>query len=174
MDGDMRLGELDRRYRLRLQKFFQRRGCAAAVAQDLTQDVFLRVIAYGRSQPITNVRTFVFQVAANLLRDTARSAKRWKVAPLDDDSAPGASDVRLIDLITPERIVAGRQDIRVVGQALEALDSRTQRIFLMNRIEQLQHRTIADRLGLSVSLIEKALRGARRHLESEYRREAFP
>jgi RNA polymerase sigma-70 factor (ECF subfamily) len=168
VEGPLRLCELDGRYRRGLQKFFRSRGCAVAVAQDLTQDVFLRVVAYQRSREIANGRTFVFQTAVNLLRDTARARKRWNVEPLEQ---AGAGEQGPIDLITPERIVESRQDVHVVRAALAALDARTQRIFLMNRIDQLRHRTIADRLGVSVSLIEKALRGARRHLESKYRSE---
>src|SRR5690606_15096139 len=100
-------GEVDRQFRGRLQKFFLRRGCTAAAAQDLTQEVFLRVIAYQRSRRIANVQPFVFQTAANLLRDRAKSTRRWNVSSLQEE---GATELPLVDFITPERIVEGRQD----------------------------------------------------------------
>ena len=162
------MAELDRHYRRPLQAFFQRRGCPPATAEDLTQDVFLRIVAYQRRAEIRSVKSFLYQTATNLLRDMFRSRTRRRVGAPDRVTDPEAGDLNLIDLVTPERILEGRQDIQVVIQALEELDARTQRIFVMNRIDRLRQRDIADHLGLSVSLVEKSLRTAHVHLEARY------
>lgn len=168
--GARSVADLDRDYRLPLQRFFRSRGCAAALAEDLTQDVFLRVVAYERSSEIKNAQSFIFQTAANRLRDVARSARRWNLQPLDDTDG-GTGEPQLVEAITPERILQGRQDMQVVTQAFAELDQRTQRIFLMNRVDQLRHRDIADHLDLSVSLVEKTLRTAQLFLEVKHRRQ---
>lgn len=166
------LADLDKHYRRRLQSFFQRRGCSTATSEDLIQDVFLRTVTYYQSNEIKNPSSFVFQIAANLLRDMARSAKRRQMVSLET-SEPTAADHLLIDPITPERILEGRQDIFVATRALEELDARTRKIFMMSRLERWRHREIADDLGLSVSLIEKSIRSAHNHIETyvsqEYR-----
>jgi RNA polymerase sigma factor (sigma-70 family) len=165
------MAELDRRYRLPLLKFFQRRGCTAALAEDLTQDVFLKVVAYQRASEIKNLQSFVFRTAANRLRDSARSTRRWSTSSLEDAGGARESAPLLVEFITPERILQGRQDVEVVTQAFAELDVRTQRIFLMNRVERLRHRDIADHLNLSVSLVEKTLRTAQQLLELKYARQ---
>lgn len=160
-DGGALAAGMDCQYRAALLGFFRRRGCAAALAEDLTQDVFLKVVAYLACGEIADLRSFVFKVAANRLRDTSRSTRRWREAPLDEAQE---IEPQLVEYITPERILQGRQDVAVVVQAFSELDMRTQRIFLMNRFDHLRHRDIADHLELSVSSIEKSLRAARRHL----------
>lgn len=159
-----RLARLSRDHRARLERFFRRRGCPAAVAEDLTQEVFARLAAYPRIEDIANPGAFLTKAAANLLRDTAKAARRRPTAPID-----GAADALLVDPITPERILAGRQDVALVSQALADLETRTQRMFVMHRIEHLRHRDIAAHFGLSVSLVEKCLRSAHGHLAEQVR-----
>lgn len=66
--------ELFRRYARKLQGFFWRRtGGNEAEAADLTQEVFLRVWEKAkRYNPSTNVHTWVFSIAYNLLTDHYR------------------------------------------------------------------------------------------------------
>lgn len=66
--------ELFRRYARKLQGFFWRRtGGNEAEAADLTQEVFLRVWEKAkRYNPSTNVHTWVFSIAYNLLTDYYR------------------------------------------------------------------------------------------------------
>ena len=51
--------------------FFLRRVRNRSEAEDLVQDVFLRVASNGGS-PLTHAKGYIFQVAANILRDRAR------------------------------------------------------------------------------------------------------
>ncbi|MEZ5998721.1 MAG: sigma-70 family RNA polymerase sigma factor [Hyphomonas sp.] len=169
--GQALLSELDRDYRHPLHAYFRHHGCSPSAAEDLTQEVFLRIIDYQRANEIRNTRAFLFRVAANLLRDRARSAKRWNLSSLEDAGPIELSHRQLIECITPERMLEGRQDIQVLTEALEELDSRSQRIFLMNRIERLRHKDIAAALGLSVSLVEKTMRGTQDYLEARFRRQ---
>jgi RNA polymerase sigma-70 factor (ECF subfamily) len=157
-----RLARLSRDHRARLERFFRRRGCQVAVAEDLTQEVFARLAAYPQLEAIANPGAFLSRTAANLLRDTAKAARRRPTAPIDR-----AADALLVDPITPERILAGRQDIALVAQALADLETRTQRMFVMHRIEHLRHRDIAAHFGLSISLVEKCLRSAHGHLAEQ-------
>ena len=66
--------ELFRRYARKLQGFFWRRtGGNEAEAADLTQEVFLRVWEKAkRYNPSTNVHTWIFSIAYNLLTDHYR------------------------------------------------------------------------------------------------------
>src|SRR3546814_19101281 len=61
-------------FREPLLGFFLRRVHNRAEAEDLTQDVFVRLIRAGRSDRIENPNAFVFKLATNLLRDRGRAA----------------------------------------------------------------------------------------------------
>ena len=162
--------QLDWRYRGPLKRYFRSRGCIPSSADDLTQDVFLRVIAYHRSNSIRNLDAFLFQTAANLFRDRTRAAQRWHMTSLDDASDTQGNDILLIESITPERVLEARQEVRVVNAAISELDARSRRIFIMNRIDRMKHCDIAADLGLSLSLVEKSLRSAEAFLEARVRR----
>ncbi len=62
-------------YRRALLAYFGRRVRSAAEAEDLTQDVFERVLRSLERGPILNAEALVFRIAVNLLRDRARRAQ---------------------------------------------------------------------------------------------------
>jgi RNA polymerase sigma-70 factor (ECF subfamily) len=64
----------------------------------------------------------------------------------------------------PDQIAAGREDLRTVSLALLSLPERTRTILILHRLEGLRQREIAQRLGISVSAVEKHLIRALRHL----------
>jgi DNA-directed RNA polymerase specialized sigma24 family protein len=51
-----------------------------------------------------------------------------------------------------------------------ALPTRQRSILLATRLEGLTRRQIADRLGISVSMVEKELRSAQEHCVSSFKR----
>ena len=94
---------------------------------------------------------YVFQTAANLLRDRARRQQVRR------DYAAGARLVEGagVDTFDPHRVAAGRESLALLSQGLAELPERTRQIFLLFRYEQLDRRTIADSFGISVSAVEK-------------------
>lgn len=164
------LEKLCRDHHGRVRAFFLRRGCTPASAEDLTQDVFLRITSYPQLDEIANPGAFLYRMAINLLRDTAKAARRRPMVTAIS-SEPHANG--LVDPLTPDRILEGRQDMALLSQAFAELTSRTQRMFVMNRIDNILQRDIAAYFGLSVSLVEKSVRGAQGHLAERYRRQCF-
>jgi RNA polymerase sigma-70 factor (ECF subfamily) len=65
-----------------------------------------------------------------------------------------------VDEASPERLLIGRENLSAVRAALDALPERTRRIFLMNRIEQISHRRIAEMLGISDEAVYYHIRRA--------------
>ena len=63
--------QLNRRFRPALMAFFLRRIGNHAEAEDLTQEVFARLMAMG-AENLHQADAYVFQMAANLLRDRGR------------------------------------------------------------------------------------------------------
>jgi RNA polymerase sigma-70 factor (ECF subfamily) len=163
-DSATLLATLDSRYRRVLISYFRRRVSSPAEAEDLTQDVFERVLLSLRAGPIGNVEALLFRIGVNLLRDRARRLRtRGPVEPVPSDEMADFAAVLAEDLC-PERVVVGERTLQEVDAVLRSLGERTRAIFYLHRLERLKVREIAEIYGVSVSAIEKQLARALREL----------
>lgn len=118
-----------------------------ATAEELAQDTLVRLW----DQPVSaQDRSLVFRTAQNLALDhlrgqAVRSAYAQSVVPEQAGSAAPA----------PDDAAAARQDLDSMLQALRSLPLRTQRVFLLNRLDGWTYRRIAEALSVSVSTVEK-------------------
>jgi len=158
---------LDARFRSPLMSFFLRRTGSRQDAEDLTQEVFLRILRRDEEPSGEYAELFIFKVAANLLRDRARQAgARRKNDHVNIDSpdildhaAPG-----LIEDLGPERVLLSQEALAAALQALDQLGERTRDIFVLYRLEKMKQREIAALYGISVSSGEKYVARATEHL----------
>lgn len=158
------LAHLDSRYRLALLAYFGRRVRSAAEAQDLTQDVFERVLRCLEHGPIRNAEALVFRIAVNLLRDRARKIRSHGVEePLPSEAVADLAEA-FTEYLSPERVVLGERALQEALSALDELGERTRAMFYLYRFEQLKVREIADLYGISASGVEKQISRALLHL----------
>ena len=157
---------LNARFRAPLMAFFLKRVWDRCEAEDLTQEVFLRLIARAGPLQFGTTSGYVFTVAVNLLRDRARRAASRQL-PLHqslDDRRNVAARADLIDEIGPERVLLGRESLRILMGALRELDAQTRNIFILFRIEKMSQRDIAALYGLSIHAVERRVAKATAHL----------
>ncbi len=150
-----------RRMQPALLRFFGRRTGSAAVAEELTQDLFLRLLRRPDLFDLDNVEGYIFETASNLARDRARrEAARGGGAhvELEPDALGG-------DEPDPEQIVDGRRRLEAVLAAVEALPPRARDVLVLRRFEGLSYAQIAARLGITVSAVEKRMAKALGELE---------
>jgi RNA polymerase sigma factor (sigma-70 family) len=141
------------RWRPALMSFFLRRVKRRAEAEDLTQEVFARLLTLPEADL---PGPYVFKVAANLLRDNVR---RTRVREQYQESLTWEAD-HGVERRDPLRIAGGRDEMAVVIAALEALPERTRAIFILYRIENMDLALIASSLGISKSAVKKHARRA--------------
>lgn len=145
-------------YYHRLVRFFRRRNSSTEDAADLAQDTFARLSATDLEK-IREPAAFLFTTALNLLRDRARSARMRHAAltvPVDEHQ-----------LICPaphaEHVLDGERRIRSLESALRELSPKCRAVFVLFHFDALPQQEIADRLSISVSMVEKYVRQATRH-----------
>lgn len=161
--SDIIAAHLNQRYRHALMAFFVRRIRDRNEAEDLTQEVFTRLAARS-ARPLENPDAYIFQMAANLLRDRSRRcdvrARFSHTLSLDP-----CADREVLD---PSRVLLGREELRCVAKALEQLPLRTRSIFLLYRLENMTRSDIGGMYGMSVSGVQKHLEKAMLHLSRSF------
>lgn len=159
--------ELDRiaaRYYDSLVRFLKRRRFSTEDAADLAQDTFVRLSAVDIRQ-IRQPGSFLFTTALNLLRDRARSAEARHAA-----LSVSAEEAQLVcPAPRPERILDGEQRLRMLEEALRELSPKCRAVFVLFHFDEMSQREIADRLRISVSMVEKYVRQALSHCEARLR-----
>jgi RNA polymerase sigma-70 factor (ECF subfamily) len=149
-DDGFDLDAFDRRFRRGLMAFFIRKLGNHAEAEDLTQDVFVR-LARAERRDFKNPDAYIFQIAANLLRDRGRTIAFRR----SQDDALSAAEQRRGEPLDAERILIGKDNLALVVAALKDLSPRTRDIFLLNRLEGLSHNDLADMFAISPSAVGK-------------------
>ena len=154
--------QLVARFRSPLMSFFLRRAHNREDAEDLTQEVFVRILRRDEAVPVQNPEVYIFRIAANLLRDRARKATTHRAA---DHASLDAADSELAEVDTndpaliedrgPERVLLSQEALIEAVRALGQLGDRTRDIFLLFRLENMRHREIAALYGITVSTVEK-------------------
>lgn len=159
------LAGLDQRFRAPLTKYFRRRVNATSDAEDLTQEVFLRLSRHQQTLSYDNIEALIFTIAANLLRDRGRrQVTRGGPAQSLDDQPALANEPGLVEVLDAERVLLGRDELRQALAALRELGDRTQDVFVLQRLEGMKNKEIARELGISVSAVEKHMVRALTHI----------
>ncbi len=145
------------RYRQPLYRILLRLLDRRAVADEVFQDVWLRVVAHRSSwQPATPFRPWLLRIARNRAIDTLRQARPEQSgdaaeAWLEAAAAPGPS---------PEGSLSQLQSARRLEQALAALPGEQREAFLLRAELGLGHDEIADLTGVGAETAKSRLRYA--------------
>lgn len=162
--------QLAARFHAPLVAFFLRRIKDRAEAEDLAQETLLRLVGADGLDTVEHPDAFVFKVAINLLRDCRRKELRRGVAvfvPIDD-ALNGEIESALVEGLSPESVLLGRESLAEVLQSLQELGERTHDIFVLFRLENMKQRDIAALYGIGRSTVEKHVMRAALHLAKRY------
>jgi len=155
------LAILFERHHVRLFNFFLRLTADRPLSEDLTQEVFLRILKYRQSyRGESKFSTWMYQIARNLHIDQLRS--RRPETPMDDlyEECPSQQPC-------PAEKAETGQDADLLARALERLPLRKREILLLSRFQNLKYAEIASLLACSVESVKvqvhRSLKDLRRH-----------
>jgi RNA polymerase sigma-70 factor (ECF subfamily) len=165
--------ELVRAYQDRLTNIFFHMVQSQEAAEDLAQDVFMRIYrARHGYQPTARFSTWLFRIANNLASNSRRSRSRRKEVNLAG-SESGPLGVRPAEQLVAEKsgLMPGRQlDKRelqiVVQQAMEQLNERQRMAVLLHKYEEMSYEDIADAMELTSTAVKSLLSRARENLRT--------
>lgn len=156
--------ELTARFSGPLRSYFLRRVRDRHDAEDLTQEVLLRVLRAGEGEAIERPESYVFKVAANLLKDLRRQTTRRSTVMVQPVGDPQEAQDALVDERSPERVMLGQATLAQVLQALGELSELTRNVFILFRLENMKQKDIAALYGIAQSTVEKHVMRAVLHL----------
>jgi RNA polymerase sigma-70 factor, ECF subfamily len=164
--------ELVERYQHRLVAVMQHLVGNADEAEDLAQEVFLRVFrARKKYRPKSKFSTWLFTIANNLALNSLRSKGRKPSVPLNlRDSGPlgGRPEEQLVhDKGTgPVGRVQRDELAERIRAALETLNERQKMAVVLNKFEEMNYAEIAEVMNLTTKAVKSLLSRARSNLRA--------
>jgi RNA polymerase sigma factor (sigma-70 family) len=157
-----RLAILFERHHVSLFNYFLRLTGNRAVAEDLVQEVFTRILKYRSTyQGEDKFVVWMFKIARNAHIDLLR---RQKPAFSLDEQFEEPRDSAL----APEERLEREEDAALVARALARLSPRKQEIIVLSRFQNMKYREIADLLECPVGTVKAMVHRAIQELGEIY------
>jgi RNA polymerase sigma-70 factor (ECF subfamily) len=154
------LEQLFARHSRGLQAFFRRRIRARSEVDDLTQEVYLRMLRISEAEVIHNPEAYLYTVASHLVQEHALGEKRR--ASMADVTDPAVlsmlGEFSRLDYETD-------RDLRVrrLSEVLRQLPPNCHAAVVMAYRHEMPYEEIAAQLGVSVSMVKKYVKQALAH-----------
>jgi RNA polymerase sigma-70 factor (ECF subfamily) len=152
-----------RKYRTPLVNFLYRMVRNTAVAEDLAQEVFLRVYrARQEYAPSAKFTTWMFRIATNLALNSVRDNRHRRMElSMDQPVDTGEDEQRPLDV--PDRAPSVEQEMvarcraELILKAIQALPEKQRAAVLLHKYQELDYDEIAGVLECSESALKSLL-----------------
>jgi RNA polymerase sigma-70 factor (ECF subfamily) len=159
-----RLAELFERHHRRLYRFCLRMSGAPALAEDLVQEVFMKMLRSRHTfRNGSRFEPWMFQVARNACADHFR--RRRPEDELSDD--PEVVEKTTAEATAPAEVEL-REDVFRLRRALERLPADRRELLVLARFEARAYDEIAQLLDCSVGAVKVRVHRAVKQLRQEY------
>ena len=153
---------LVQKYRRAMVNFMYRMAHNSAVAEDLAQEVFLRVYRSRSSyEPSAKFTTWLYRIATNLAVNHARDTRHERpenMLSLDEpDEETGASMDVADSAMSVEEKLLRRERLSAIRKTVQQLPDRQRMAVVMHKYQQMDYKQIAEVLKLSESATKSLL-----------------
>ncbi|MNR78008.1 putative RNA polymerase sigma factor FecI [compost metagenome] len=128
------------------------------LANDALHETYLRVEQMNAPSAIKYPSAYLYRIALNIAEDQRKSNARMLSVPEIEGLYEMADE-----LADPSRTFEARTEIDALERALAELPKRRRLIVIAARVDEMPHREIALRFGISVRTVEKELRAGLEH-----------
>ncbi len=134
-------------------------------AQDLTQEVFLRVFRSLKSYRSDDgaFATWLARLSRNLLIDHYRRTRQDRATDSIEEQLPMIED-RVATSARPERLLAGREASELLQGALQRLSPDLREAVILRDLQELEYREIAEVLKVPEGTVKSRLNRGRAEL----------
>ncbi len=153
---------LVQKYRRPMVSFMYRMARNAAAAEDLAQEVFLRVYrSRGSYEASAKFTTWLYRIATNLAVNHARDTRHERpevTVSLDEPNEESGTTLELPDgNLTAEQALVRRERMLAIRSKVEALPEPQKLAVIMHKYQQMDYKQIAEVLKKSESATKSLL-----------------
>lgn len=146
------------RYQVRLYNFYYQKVKDVAVCEDLTQNVFLKVIKYKHSYKGGKFVSWIFKIARNLFYDHYQEQKKTQPFENIDDVSSELN----------EESIEKEEEISHLMKVLNNLSDTDKELIIMNRIEGIKYEQIAEIIGSNTIAVKTKIHRIIKKLRTNY------
>jgi RNA polymerase sigma-70 factor (ECF subfamily) len=163
---DRAFPEIVTRYQTRLLNFVYRTIGDREKAEDLVQDVFLRVYRHLHNFDRTNkFSTWIYTIAANLAKNELRNRSRYRLVLLQGMKTIWRGEARPLELedrsSRPDDLFRKRHLCALVEEATAQLPPHHRQVFVLRDVEGKSYEEIGEITGTKVGTVKSRLSRAR-------------
>jgi len=153
---------LVQKYRRPMLSFMFRMCRNGAVAEDLAQEVFLRVYRSRENyEPSAKFTTWLYRIATNLAVNHARDTRHERPENTVSIDEPDENTGLTVDVpdtsLSAEETILRRERMAAIRQRVQELPERQMTAVIMHKYQQMDYRQIAEVLKLSESATKSLL-----------------
>jgi RNA polymerase sigma-70 factor (ECF subfamily) len=164
--------ELVKKHQQRLVQILTHLVSDRARAEELAQDVFLRVYrARENYTPTAKFSTWLYTITHNVASNARRKQSRRKEVNLGSTTPSGSNVVRPLDsmakdksALMPARVADHNELSEVLHESIGALPERQRMAMLLSRFEEMSYDEIAKTMKLTPQAVKSLLSRARENL----------
>ena len=135
-------------------------------AQDLTQEVFLRVFKTIKTFRSTegSFGTWLARVTRNLLIDHYRRTRQQRITDSIEDQLPVLEQVGTTGAARPDQALAGREASEILQATLQKLSPDLREAVILRDLQEMEYREIADVLDIPEGTVKSRINRGRAEL----------
>jgi RNA polymerase sigma-70 factor, ECF subfamily len=139
---------------------------SAQEAQDLTQEVFLRVFRTLKSfrSAEGSLGTWLARLTRNLLIDHYRRSRQQRVTDSIEERLPIIEEAGAAASARPDQVVAGREASELLQQALQKLSPDLREAVILRDLQEMEYREIAQVLAIPEGTVKSRINRGRAEL----------
>lgn len=158
------LAILFERYHVKLYNFFLRLSGAGNLSEDLTQEVFFRILKYRKTyRGESKFTTWMFQIGRNVHIDHLRKHKKGEEMSLED-----AWEEEAARSPQPDERSQSEQEAVYLHKALSLLSPAKKEVLVLSRFQGMKYKDISRVLGCSLAAVKTQVHRAIKDLRKNY------
>jgi len=147
------------RYHIRIFNFFNKMLQNRSVSEDLTQDVFYKVMKYRTSYKKGNFAAWIYTVARNIFASYYQKQKKQGTNELDEKY------LKSDDKLTSD---SNEDEINHLQRALLKLNPDDRELIIMNRYQEIKYHEMAEIIGSTEGAVKVRVHRAIKKLKEVY------
>ena len=147
------------RYHLRVFNYMNKMVQNRMVSEDLTQDVFVKILKYRASYKSGNFASWIFTTARNIFSSHYQKLKKERDTLSENDGFPDEGQPMPED---------NNEELSHLHRALSYLNHNDRELIIMNRFQEIKYEQIAEIIGSNENAVKVKTHRALKKLKEIY------